>query len=74
MPTPEDVIAVFEQINIEGKDFTRLEDACAGFAQWLAVEWEGLRDEEVRLLMAVGATLWREASFGGGSHNWRPLS
>ncbi|WP_250451159.1 hypothetical protein [Caballeronia sp. ATUFL_M2_KS44] len=71
MATTEDVIAVFEQINFEGKDLLRLEDACLGFAKWLAIAWDDLDDEDREILMTVGATVWRESKRGSGKKDWR---
>ncbi|MDB5788611.1 hypothetical protein [Caballeronia mineralivorans] len=58
--TPDDVIAIFERLNVEGRADASLDDTCAGLAAWLAAAWSRLRDEDIALLTAVGATLWRE--------------
>jgi len=58
--TPEDVITIFERLNVEGRATVELDYACAGFAGWLAGAWDRLGEEEIALLTSVGATLWRE--------------
>jgi hypothetical protein len=58
--TPEMVIGVFERLNVEGRADSSLDDTCAGLAAWLAGAWGRLRDEDIALLTAVGAVLWRE--------------
>jgi len=58
--TPDDVIAIFERLNVEGRADASLDDTCAGLAAWLAAGWSRLRDEDIALLTAVGTTLWRE--------------
>ncbi|MDN7609878.1 hypothetical protein QZM28_24580 [Burkholderia multivorans] len=58
--TPQDVITIFERLNVEGRATVDLDHACAGFAGWLAGAWDYLSDDEVALLTSVGATLWRE--------------
>lgn len=60
---PSDVIAIFEQLNLEGRANVDLDHACAGFAGWLASAWEQLEEEEIALLTSVGATLWREGHY-----------
>ena len=60
--TPEDVLEVFERLNLEGRADIRIDDACAGFAGWLAENWERFEgSDDLALLTSVGATLWREA-------------
>ncbi|MBR7900763.1 hypothetical protein [Burkholderia multivorans] len=58
--TPQDVITIFERLNVEGRATVGLGHACAGFAGWLAGVWDNLSDDEIALLTSVGATLWRE--------------
>ncbi|CAB3689786.1 hypothetical protein LMG22037_02918 [Paraburkholderia phenoliruptrix] len=58
--TADDVITVFEQMNAEGRADYSLDDTCAGFAGWLAEAWERLPAQDIALLTAVGAVLWRE--------------
>jgi hypothetical protein len=60
MATEENVLATFEQFNAEGRDYNTLDGACTGLAGWLASAWERLEPGDAQLLMAVGATLWRE--------------
>ncbi|BAO92865.1 uncharacterized protein BRPE67_ECDS03680 (plasmid) [Caballeronia cordobensis] len=60
MATEENVIAIFEQFNAEGRDYVTLNDACNGLAQWLASVWDRLEEGDAQVLVAVGATLWRE--------------
>lgn len=57
---PEDVITIFERLNIEGRADIPIDEACAGFAGWLAAAWERLQGDDIALLTSVGATLWRE--------------
>ncbi|WP_186191023.1 hypothetical protein [Burkholderia gladioli] len=57
---PEDVLTMFERLNVEGCATVDLEYTCAGFAGWLARAWERLDDEDIAVLTSVGATLWRE--------------
>ncbi|KVE27758.1 hypothetical protein WI93_12045 [Burkholderia vietnamiensis] len=58
--TPSDVITIFERLNVEGRADAPLDEACAGFAGWLAGKWDQLDSDDVALLTSVGATLWRE--------------
>ncbi|WP_250865643.1 hypothetical protein [Caballeronia sp. INSB1] len=58
--TPEDVVGIFEKLNLEGRADIPLDDACAGMAGWLAGAWPRLEDEDVQLLTTIGAVLWRE--------------
>ncbi|MDN7511973.1 hypothetical protein QZL91_21120 [Burkholderia multivorans] len=58
--TPQDVITIFERLNVEGRATVDLDHACAGFAGWMAGAWDRLSDDDVTLLTSVGATLWRE--------------
>lgn len=58
--TPEDVITIFERLNVEGRSDVSLDETCAGFAGWLAVNWETFEGDDLALLTSVGATLWRE--------------
>jgi len=60
MATEENVLATFEQFNVEGRDYVTLNDACNGLAQWLASAWDRLEEGDAQILVAVGATLWRE--------------
>lgn len=60
MATEENVLATFEQFNVEGRDYVTLNDACNGLAQWLALAWDRLEEGDAQVLVAVGATLWRE--------------
>ncbi|WP_248322001.1 hypothetical protein [Caballeronia sp. Sq4a] len=64
--TPDEVISVFERLNVEGRADVPLDDAVAGFAAWLAGAWDYLPDDDIALLTSVGATLWRE-----GFADWR---
>lgn len=56
----EDVITIFERLNVEGRADVPLDEACAGFAGWLSGAWNRLEDDDIALLTSVGATLWRE--------------
>lgn len=56
----EDVITIFERLNVEGRADVPLDEACAGFAGWLSKAWGRLEDDDIALLTSVGATLWRE--------------
>jgi hypothetical protein len=58
--TPDDVITVFERLNVEGRADVPIDDACAGFAGWLAENWGIFEGDDLALLTSVGATLWRE--------------
>lgn len=58
--TTDNVITVFEQMNAEGRAEYSLDDTCVGFAGWLAKAWERLPAQDIALLCAVGAVLWRE--------------
>ncbi|MEZ0605808.1 hypothetical protein ACAX43_27145 [Paraburkholderia sp. IW21] len=58
--TPEDVITVFERLNMEGRADIPIDDACAGFAGWLATHWGMFEEDDLAVLTSVGATLWRE--------------
>jgi hypothetical protein len=58
--TPEDVVTIFERLNVEGRAGIPLDETTAGFAGWLAEAWPRLSDEAVALLTSVGAKLWRE--------------
>jgi hypothetical protein len=58
--TPMDVLTVFERLNLEGRADIPIDDACAGFAGWLASNWERLHGDDLAVLTSVGATLWRE--------------
>jgi hypothetical protein len=58
--TSEEVIAVFERLNVEGRADIPIGDACAGFAGWLAENWAMFEGDDLALLTSVGATLWRE--------------
>ncbi|WP_186200627.1 hypothetical protein [Burkholderia gladioli] len=58
--SPEDVLTIFERLNVEGRATVDLEYTCAGFAGWLASAWDCLDDEDIAILTSVGATLWRE--------------
>jgi hypothetical protein len=60
---PADVIAIFEQLNLEGRATVDLDHACAGFAGWLAGTCDRLDEEEIALLTSIGATLWREGHY-----------
>jgi hypothetical protein len=57
--TPDDVITIFERLNIEGRAEIPLDEAIAGFAGWLSENWDRYGDD-LALLTSVGATLWRE--------------
>ncbi|SPB16496.1 hypothetical protein NOV72_03696 [Caballeronia novacaledonica] len=74
MTTPDDVIAIFEQMNFEGKDFFFIEGACVNLAKWLASSWDELDDNDIQILMTVGATLWRESMLGRRRDGWRSLT
>lgn len=56
----DDVITVFERLNAEGRADFSIDDACAGFAGWLAGAWGRLPAQDIALLTAVGSVLWRE--------------
>lgn len=58
--TPEDVITIFERLNVEGRAGVSLDETCAGFAGWLSDHWSEMDDDSIALLTSVGATLWRE--------------
>ncbi|MFM0058556.1 hypothetical protein PQR64_23320 [Paraburkholderia phytofirmans] len=58
--TPDDVITIFERLNVEGRADIPLDEACAGFAGWLAEVRLRLTDDDFALLTSVGATIWRE--------------
>ncbi|MCW3543084.1 hypothetical protein [Burkholderia cenocepacia] len=58
--TPQDVITIFERLNVEGRATVDLDHTCAGFAGWLAEARGRLSEDEIALLTSVGATLWRE--------------
>lgn len=56
-----DVITIFERLNVEGRTADlSLDDTCAAFAGWLSGAWDQLDDDDIALLTAVGAVLWRE--------------
>ncbi|WCM21409.1 hypothetical protein NDK50_08155 [Paraburkholderia bryophila] len=55
-----DVITVFERLNVEGRADIPLDEACAGFAGWLAQNWERFEGDDQAVLTSVGAALWRE--------------
>lgn len=55
-----DVITMFERLNAEGRADFSIDDTCAAFAGWLAGAWEILPAQDIALLTAVGAVLWRE--------------
>ncbi|SDR37281.1 hypothetical protein SAMN05443245_5205 [Paraburkholderia fungorum] len=57
---PFDVITIFERLNVEGRAGIPIDEACAGFAGWLADRWESFEGDDLALLTSVGATLWRE--------------
>ncbi|MEI5998265.1 hypothetical protein H3V53_13935 [Paraburkholderia bengalensis] len=57
---PEIVIEMFERLNMEGRADLSVDDTCAGLAGWLAGAWDRLKDDDIALLTAVGAVLWRE--------------
>ena len=58
--TPEMVIEVFEKLNVEGRADWSIDDTCAGLAGWLSGAWDRLKDDDLAVLTAVGAVLWRE--------------
>ncbi|MFM0405294.1 hypothetical protein [Paraburkholderia dipogonis] len=58
--TPDDVITIFERLNIEGRADISLDETCAGFAGWLAEARPHLTDDDFALLTSVGGTIWRE--------------
>lgn len=58
--TSEDLILIFERLNMEGRVAVDVDQACAGFAEWLAFAWDRLDNADVALLTSVGATLWSE--------------
>jgi len=45
--TPDDVITIFEKLNLEGRATVDLDHACAGFAGWLARARDRLDEEEL---------------------------
>lgn len=55
-----EVITVFERLNVEGRADVPIDYACAGFAGWLAQNWERFEGDDLAVLTSVGATLWRE--------------
>ncbi|MFM0693138.1 hypothetical protein PQQ64_12670 [Paraburkholderia graminis] len=55
-----DVLTVFERLNLEGRADIPIGDACAGFAGWMAANWEKFEGDDLALLTSVGATLWPE--------------
>jgi hypothetical protein len=57
---PNDVITIFERLNTEGRADFSLDDTCAAFAGWLSGAWDRLPAQDIALLTAVGAVLWRE--------------
>lgn len=58
--TPDDVITIFERLNIEGRADVPLDESRAGFAGWLAKNWGRFEGNDLVLLTSVSATLWRE--------------
>lgn len=58
--TPEMVMEVFEKLNVEGRADWSIDNTCAGLAGWLAGAWDRLKDDDLAVLTAVGAVLWRE--------------
>lgn len=58
--TAVDVITIFERLNVEGRADVPLDEACAGFADWLAENWGRFEGDDLALLTSAGATLWRE--------------
>jgi hypothetical protein len=58
--TPDDVITIFERLSVEGRAGVPIDEACAGFAGWLAENWGIFEGDDLALLTSVGATLWRE--------------
>lgn len=58
--TADDVITIFERLNVEGCADVPLDEACAGFAGWLAENWGRFEGDDLALLTSLGATLWRE--------------
>lgn len=56
----KDVLTIFERLNVEGRADVPIDDACAGFAGWLAENWGMFEGDDLALLTSVGATLWRE--------------
>lgn len=63
--TADDVITIFERLNVEGRADVPLDEACAGFGGWLAENLGRFEGDGLALLTSVGATLWRE---GFGRH------
>lgn len=57
--TPEDMLTMFERLNVEERTVP-LDDAIAGFAGWLAEQWDRLDEEDVATLTSVGAALFKE--------------
>lgn len=57
--TSDEVLALFERAHIETQPVDP-DAIVAGFAGWLAQQWDRLSDDEISLLSSVGATLWRE--------------
>jgi hypothetical protein len=55
-----DVITIFERLNVEGRADVPIDEAVAGFAGWLAANWDRFEGDDLALLTSVGATLWRE--------------
>lgn len=58
--TAYDVLTIFERLNTEGRADIPLDEACAGFAGWLADNWGCFEGDDLAVLTSVGATLWRE--------------
>ena len=56
----DDVIAMFEELNMQGRAMGDIDLTCAGFACWLANAWDSLSKEDIATLTSVGAVLWRE--------------
>lgn len=60
----DQVIALFEKLNEEGRETADMDLTCAGFACWLGNVWNDLRADDIAILTAVGAVLWREGFKG----------
>lgn len=58
--TADDVITIFQRLNVEGRGTVDLDHTIAGFAGWLAGAWHTLDNDAIALLTSVGATLYRE--------------
>ncbi|VVE59276.1 hypothetical protein [Pandoraea sputorum] len=56
---PEDVLKVFERLCADNLALD-LDDALIEFTSWLTERWADLNEEEIAILSAVGATLFKQ--------------